>query len=56
MFAWTVSARELGFPGYIGVAVFILIFVAVLIYELGIGALNFGPNGKKILKSKNKGK
>jgi NADH-quinone oxidoreductase subunit A len=56
IFAWTVSARELGFPGYIGVAVFILIFVAVLIYELGIGALNFGPNGKKILKSKNKGK
>ncbi len=54
IFAWAVSARELGFPGYIGVAVFILIFVAVLIYELGIGALNFGPDGKKILKAKNK--
>lgn len=54
IFAWAVSARELGFPGYIGVAIFILIFVAVLIYELGIGALNFGPDGKKILKAKNK--
>lgn len=56
IFAWAVSARELGFPGYIGVAIFILIFVAVLIYELGIGALNFGPDGKKILKAKNKRK
>ena len=54
IFAWAVSARELGLQGYIGVAVFILIFVAVLIYELGIGALNFGPDGKKILKAKNK--
>lgn len=56
IFAWAVSARELGLQGYLGVAVFILIFVAVLIYELGIGALNFGPDGKKILKAKNKGK
>jgi NADH-quinone oxidoreductase subunit A len=49
---WAVSFRELGLPGYIGVAIFILILVAVLLYELGIGALNFGPNGKKILKYK----
>jgi len=51
---WAVSFRELGLAGYLGVAVFILVFVVVLIYELGIGALNFGPNGKKILQSKNK--
>jgi NADH-quinone oxidoreductase subunit A len=56
IFAWAVSFRELGLPGYIGVLVFILILVAVLVYELGIGALNFGPDGKKILKYKNKGK
>lgn len=53
---WAVSFRELGFGAYIGVTVFILIFVAVLIYELGIGALNFGPDGKKILQAKNKRK
>ena len=53
---WAVSFRELGLAGYLGVAVFILVFVVVLIYELGIGALNFGPNGKKILQSKNKRK
>lgn len=49
---WAVSFRELGIAGYLGVTVFILVFVVVLIYELGIGALNFGPDGKKILQSK----
>lgn len=53
---WAVSFRELGLPGYLGVTVFILILVVVLIYELGIGALDFGPNGKKILQAKNKRK
>lgn len=50
--AYAVSFRELGLAGYIGVVIFILILIAVLVYELGIGALNFGPNGKKILKKK----
>lgn len=50
--AYAVSFRELGLPGYIGITIFILILVAVLVYELGIGALNFGPDGKKILKKK----
>ena len=54
IFAWAISFRELGIPGYLGVLVFILILVVVLIYELGIGALNFGPDGKKILKVRNK--
>ncbi len=52
--AWAVSFRELGLAGYLGVVVFILILVVVLIYELSIGALDFGPNGKKILQFKNK--
>jgi NADH-quinone oxidoreductase subunit A len=51
--AWTVSFRELGIAGYIGVVVFIVILLIVLVYELSIGALDFGPNGKKILKYKN---
>jgi NADH-quinone oxidoreductase subunit A len=54
--AWAVSFRELGLPGYLGILVFILILLAVLVYELGIGALNFGPDGKKILRSKPKEK
>jgi NADH-quinone oxidoreductase subunit A len=50
--AWAVSFRELGLPGYIGIVIFIGILVAVLIYELSIGALDFGPKGKKILENK----
>jgi NADH-quinone oxidoreductase subunit A len=53
---WAVSFRELGLPGYIGIVVFIGLLMVLLIYELRIGALDFGPDGKKILKSKSKRK
>jgi NADH-quinone oxidoreductase subunit A len=52
--AWAVSFRELGLPGYLGIVVFIAILLAVLIYEIGIGSLDFGPQGKKILKNSKK--
>jgi NADH-quinone oxidoreductase subunit A len=48
--AWAVSFRELGLAGYLGMVVFIAILIAVLIYEIGIGSLDFGPQGKKILR------
>ena len=51
---WAVSFRELGFPGYIGIVIFIGLLIVLLIYELNIGALNFGPDGRKILKYKPK--
>lgn len=51
---WAVSFRELGLPGYIGILIFIGLLMILLIYELSIGALDFGPDGKKILKYKNK--
>ena len=51
---WAVSFRELGFAGYMGILIFIGLLVVLLIYELSIGALDFGPNGKKILKYKNR--
>jgi NADH-quinone oxidoreductase subunit A len=51
---WAVSFRELGLPGYMGMVVFIAILMVLLVYELSIGALDFGPNGKKILKYKNR--
>jgi NADH-quinone oxidoreductase subunit A len=53
---WAVSFRELGLPGYIGIVVFIGLLMVLLIYELRIGALDFGPDGGKILKSKSKRK
>jgi NADH-quinone oxidoreductase subunit A len=51
---WAVSFRELGVAGYIGILIFIALLVVLLIYELSIGALDFGPNGKRILKYKNR--
>ncbi|MDO6429062.1 NADH-quinone oxidoreductase subunit A [Flavitalea sp. BT771] len=47
---WALGFYELGWRGYIGVAVFIGQLTVVLVYEWGIGALNIGANAKKILK------
>lgn len=52
--AWAVAFRELGIAGYLGIVVFIGILLAVLVYEIGIGSLDFGPQGRKILKYKNR--
>lgn len=51
---WAISFRELGLAGYIGILVFIGILIAVLVYEIGIKALDFGPKGKIILKNKDR--
>lgn len=48
---WALAFNELGWPGYIAIAVFIGLLFAVLIYEWSIGALDFGPDGKKLLKA-----
>jgi len=47
---WALGFYDLGWPGYIGVALFIAQLVVVLIYEWGIGALNIGADAKKILR------
>ena len=48
---WALGFYELGWPGYIGVVIFIAQLVVVLIYEWGIGALDIGPNVKGIMKA-----
>jgi len=48
---WALAFQELGWAGYIGACVFIGLLVAVLIYEWSTGALDFGPDGKKIIKA-----
>ena len=53
IFVWAASFRELGLSGYIGILIFIGILLVVLVYEIGIKALDFGPKGKLILKQKN---
>lgn len=49
--SWAIAFDELGWAGFIGVSVFIFILLIVLIYEWRNGALDFGPDGKKILKA-----
>jgi NADH-quinone oxidoreductase subunit A len=49
--SWAIAFEELGWYGYVGVLVFILLLVIVLIYEWRNGALDFGPDGKKILQA-----
>ena len=51
IFSWAIAFQELGWYGYFGVLVFIFLLVVVLIYEWRNGALDFGPDGKKILKA-----
>ncbi|NEM97587.1 NADH-quinone oxidoreductase subunit A [Pontibacter burrus] len=47
--SWAIAFRELGWYGYAGVAIFMVMLVVVLVYEWRMGALDFGPDGKKIL-------
>ena len=51
---WALAFNELGWAGYIAIAVFIGLLFAVLIYEWSIGALDFGPDGKKLLRASKK--
>ncbi|MGH9378902.1 MAG: NADH-quinone oxidoreductase subunit A [Terriglobia bacterium] len=49
IFAWAVSAKEVGWAGYWEILVFVGILVATLIYLWRLGALEFGttPREKK---------
>lgn len=48
--SWAIAFKNLGWAGFIGISIFIGILLIVLIYEWRIGALNYAPNGKEILK------
>ena len=49
--AWAISFRETGWPGYVGVLVFIGILVAALVYEWRVGGLDWGPPGRRNVRS-----
>jgi NADH-quinone oxidoreductase subunit A len=49
--SWAIAYEEVGWAGFAGVSVFIGILLAVLIYEWRNGALDFGPDGNKILRA-----
>lgn len=49
--AWAISVKSLGWGAYVAILIFIGVLISLLIYEWRIGALDFGPDGKKILKA-----
>jgi len=49
--SWAIAFPELGWYGYIGVLIFVILLFVVLIYEWRNGALDFGPDGGKILRA-----
>jgi len=51
IFTWAIAFRELGWLGFAGGVTFSILLIIVLIYEWRNGALDFGPDGKKILKA-----
>lgn len=46
LFAWAVSVRETGWPGYAAVSVFILLLFAALAYVWKTGALDWGRRAR----------
>lgn len=51
IFAWAVAFFELGWYGYIAVAIFIAVLGVALVYELSTGALDWGIKSRKPLSS-----
>jgi len=47
LFAWSVSVRESGWPGFVEALIFIVILVASLAYLWRIGALEWAPDGRR---------
>lgn len=46
LYAWAVSAREVGWAGLVEVTVFILILLVGLLYLWRLGALNWSPEAR----------
>ena len=54
IFAWAVAFRELGWPGFIEIVIFIGVLLAALVYLLRMGALDWGAARKQIEGSRTK--
>lgn len=47
LYAWAVSAREVYWPGFVGVVVFSAILLIGLFYEWRMGGLDWSPEGRR---------
>jgi len=52
VYAWAVSARESGWPGYVEMLIFLTILVAALAYLWRLGALEWAPRPRKLPASR----
>lgn len=50
--AWALSVRELGWPGYIEILIFIFVLLAALIYLWRVGALDWGGKGSRLMRQR----
>lgn len=48
IFSWAIAARELGWPGYFEMLIFVGVLVAGLVYIWKVGALNWRPRPRII--------
>ena len=48
VYAWAVSARESGWPGYVEMLIFLTILVAALAYLWRLGALEWAPKPRTL--------
>ncbi len=54
LFAWAISVRESGWPGFIEATIFIFVLVASLVYLWRIGGLEWAPDGRRKLAQRGK--
>ena len=54
LYAWATSVREVGWVGFAAAAIFILILLIGLIYELSTGGLNWAPSDRRKAAEKKK--
>lgn len=47
LYAWSVSVRESGWPGFIEVTIFIAVLLVGLVYLWRLGALDWAPEGRR---------
>jgi NADH-quinone oxidoreductase subunit A len=48
LFAWVIAWRQVGWAGYVEVAVFIGILLTALLYLWRLGALDWGRTGRRV--------
>lgn len=54
LYAWAISVRESGWPGFVEAVIFIFILAASLVYLWRIGGLEWAPEQRKKLADKKK--